>query len=231
MVARENIGTQIPTSDGRVGGKLEGGPPDRINERPALQPIRNRLLADGSHLSVRRRIELEVLPKLRCKSDLVSGDLDGSLERNNVVFLGHGQERYTRNLVRVNKSLCLTANKDTCTVLNMATHKKLQTTEKTVRRKPKAVPEVGPDGQTLAQRLTRLMVERDVGQTELARMCSEFYATFVPVTEDKVKQQHIFNLLQGQANAWCLPLVAHVFDVSDLWLQFGIGKKERRIKN
>lgn len=231
MVARKNVGTKISTGDTRVGSKLESGPPDGIKQRPTPQPVRNRLLADGSHLSVRRRIEPEVLPKLRRKSDLVPGDIDSSLERNNVVFLGHGQERYTRNLVEVNKSLCLTANKDTCTVLHMATQKKLRTAEKVVRRKPKAVPEVGPDGQTLAQRLTRLMVERDVGQTELARMCSEFYATFAPGTEDKVKQQHIFNLLQGQANAWCLPLVAHVFDVNDLWLQFGIGKKERRIKN
>lgn len=231
MVAGENIGTKIPASNSRVGSKLEGGPPDGINERPALQPVRNCLLADGSHLSVRRRIELEVLPKLRCKNDLASGDLDSALERSNVVFLGHGDRKYTRNLVAVNKSLCLTPHKKTCTVLDMATHKKVRTPEKVVRRKPKAVPEVGPDGQTLAQRLTRLMVERDVGQTELARMCSEFYATFVPGPEDKVKQQHIFNLLQGQANAWCLPLVAHVFDVNDLWLQFGIGNKERRIKN
>lgn len=109
----------------------------------------------------------------------------------------------------------------------MATHKKLRTAEKAVRRKPKAAPEVGPDGQTMAQRLNRLMVERGVKQAELARMCSEFYATFIPGTEDKVKQQHIFNLLQGQSGAWYLSLVAHVFDVSDLWLQFGIGKKER----
>jgi hypothetical protein len=231
MVTRKNVRTEITASDSRIGSKLESGPPNGVNERPALQPVRNGLLAHGGNPPVGSRVELEVLPKLRRKDDLVSCDLDGLLERGNVVFLGHKQERYTRNLVAVNKSLCLTENKKACTVLDMPTHKKLRTPEKAVRRKPKAAPEVGPDGLTLAQRVTRLMVEHDVGQTELARMCSEFYATFVPGTEDKVKQQHIFNLLQGQANAWCLPLVAHVFDVSDMWLQFGIGKKERRIKN
>lgn len=71
------------------------------------------------------------------------------------------------------------------------------------------------------------MVGNNVGQTQLARMCSEFYATFVPHDHEKVKQQHIFNLLQGQSNAWYLPLIAAVFDVSDLWLQLGIGPRDR----
>lgn len=101
-----------------------------------------------------------------------------------------------------------------------------------VARKPKGrripEPEVGPDGRTLAQRVILLMSERNIGQTELARMCSEYYGAFLPDTEDKIKQQHIFNIIQGQASSSALPLMAAVFDVSDLWLQFGIGPRERK---
>lgn len=102
---------------------------------------------------------------------------------------------------------------------------------KSPKRKATPDPEIGPDGRTLAQRVILLMEERGIGQTQLARMCSEYYATFNPGVEDKVKQQHIFNVLQGQSSTQALPLLAAVFDVNEMWLQYGIGKRERVLKN
>lgn len=118
-------------------------------------------------------------------------------------------------------------------MLNMVATKKSIAVPAAVRARKKRVPEqdIGPDGRTLSQRVIMLMTDRGIGQTELARLCSDYYATFVPGEDDKVKQQHIFNLIRGQSSAWALPLIAAVFDVSDLWLQFGIGKKERPLKN
>jgi len=87
--------------------------------------------------------------------------------------------------------------------------------------------EIGADGLTLAQRLFSLMTERGITQAELARMCSRYYATFISSDDDVVKQQHIFNVLNGQESSWILCLVAVSLDVSDLWLQFGIGLKQR----
>lgn len=103
---------------------------------------------------------------------------------------------------------------------------------KTAKRKRATEPEVGPDGHTLAQRLILLMSERHVGQSELARMCSTYYATLVPSADpDRVKQQHIFNIIQGQETSWALPLIAAVCDVSLMWLQYGIGPKQIPLKN
>jgi hypothetical protein len=87
--------------------------------------------------------------------------------------------------------------------------------------------DVGPDGLTFPQRLYAVMTEHGIGQTELARRCSEYYATFVPAAEERVKQQHVFNALGGQSSSEFLPLMAAVLDVNELWLQFGIGKRER----
>lgn len=97
------------------------------------------------------------------------------------------------------------------------------------QRRPKVISEplMGPDGLTMAQRVIQLMEEQDVGQSDLARMCSRYLSSFVPGADDRVKQQHIFNIIQGQESSWVLPLIAAVFDVSDMWLQFGIGNRKR----
>lgn len=118
-------------------------------------------------------------------------------------------------------------------LLTMSTPKRKPVTapSKQPKRKRTPEPEVGPDGRTFAQRVVLLMEERGIGQTQLARMCSEYYATFMPTVEDKVKQQHIFNVMQGQSSTQALPLMAAVFDVNEMWLQYGIGKRERALKN
>lgn len=225
MVARKNVGTEIHASDNPLGGKLQPRPPLRIDQHLLAEPIRNELLAS---------LFVSELPELGGELCLAAAcEFDDALERNNVVSL-HKERKYTRNLVDVNKFASLTTDKDVCTVLDMTSVKRKAKPSPAVQAKRKRAPEpeVGPDGRTLAQRVILLMSESRIGQSDLARMCSAYYATFYPTIEEpKVKQQHIFNLLQGQASSAALPLIAAVFDVSDIWLQYGIGPKERGPKH
>jgi len=108
-----------------------------------------------------------------------------------------------------------------------ATQRKERKPAPVKRIKRKAV--VGPDGLTFGQRLQKLMNDKDVGQTALARMCSDYYRALVPgAPDDVVQQQHIFNIVKGQDSAWCMPLIATVLDVRDLWLQVGVGPRDRK---
>lgn len=90
--------------------------------------------------------------------------------------------------------------------------------------------QIGPDGLTFPQRLRALLYSLEVGQTELARLCSQYFAGFMPGNEELVSQQLIFNILKGQGSTEYLPLIAAVLDVNELWLQFGIGPKERHAR-
>lgn len=78
----------------------------------------------------------------------------------------------------------------------------------------------------MGQRVLRLMAEQGMGQSGLAEACSTYYAAFIKDEPDRVKQQHIFNIIQGQDSSWVVPLIAAVFEVNTLWLQLGIGKRE-----
>lgn len=219
MLTSKHVGTEITPGDNIPSSELDSGPPVGINQDLVAQPVRDELLAS---------CRVAKLTKFVGELGLASaGKLDSAFKGANVSFI-HERQKYTRNLVDVNKELCFSADKDSCTVLNMRQAKKkpAQPIPKPARKR-KSDPEVGPDGRTLSQRLLKLMSERGIGQTELARMCSDLYAQFVPAEEDKVKQQHIFNLIRGQSNAWSVPLVAAVLDVNDLWLQCGIGPPER----
>lgn len=231
MLTGKNVGAQMSAGDSVVSGELKGGPPDRVEQRSALQPIRDGLLADSGPRT-RRRVIRKKLPKLARKGILATADIDCPLQGDNVVFL-HGTAQYTRKLVTVNKEPCLTSDKDSCMLLDMPTTKRkaAPVLPKPTKRRRTPDPEVGPDGRTFAQRVILLMEERGIGQTQLARLCSEYYATFNPGVEDKVKQQHIFNVMQGQSSTQALPLMAAVFDVNEMWLQYGIGKRERTLKN
>lgn len=221
MAAREHIRPEVASSDEVVSSGFDSGPPLGVDQGFAVEPVRDKLLAgsiaaEGSH----------TLGELT----LATGCNDGALERRNVVFL-HGSQRYTRNLVAVNKELCFTADKEPCTVLTMAQPKKkpVQPQEtKQAPRKRAQQPEMGPDGLTMAQRLFREMTVRDLGQQKLAEMCSQYYSAMNPAgPEDKVKQQHIFNILRGQESSFAIPLICAVLELREMWLQFGIGPKER----
>ena len=220
----EHIGTQFGASDPVVSRELDRGPPLRIEQNLIANPVRDSLLCDGFLAENAHSIS---------KSMLAAGNLNGSLEGGNVVLLHRGREYSTRNLVDVNKVDCFSANKETCTVMGMANEKRrlvVVPTQKGRKQKVRAIRqlEVGPDGRTFTQRVVLLMTENNIGQTELARMCSEYYATFVPDIPDKVKQQHIFNIVHGQDSSSIAPLIAAVFEVSDIWLQLGIGQRTRK---
>jgi hypothetical protein len=106
--------------------------------------------------------------------------------------------------------------------------KPVEAPETKAPRKRAQAPEVGPDGLTMAQRLFREMTVRDLGQQKLAEMCSQYYSAMNPNgAEDRVKQQHIFNILRGQESSFAIPLICAVLELREMWLQFGIGQKER----
>lgn len=215
----EDIGTEMRTSNAVIGDVLDSRPPLGVEQRFAIEPVGNGLLADG-------RTSQELADAVG-ESRLAAGDIDSAPQGGNVRFL-HSRRHYTSFLVGVNKDSCLTTNKEPCTVLQMPAQPKEKPNRKPPKKRAARQPIVGPDGRTFAQRLRGLMTERDVGQTEVAKMCSDLYRTFVRDAEDVVQQQHIFNVLGGQDSAWCMPLLAAVFDVRELWLQIGIGPRERK---
>lgn len=140
------------------------------------------------------------------------------------------ERQSTTILVSVNNKRGWEEGKGLATVLAMPTTKrKPAVTRPLVKgRKRLSQPDVGPDGLTMPQRVQRLMLDAGIGQSELARMCSRVYASFVPDVPEKVRQQNIFNIIQGQDHSFALPLIATVFDVNEMWLQFGVGPKERK---
>jgi hypothetical protein len=215
----EDIGTEMRAGHTVVSDMLDCGPPLGIQQRFACQPVRDGLLAD--------RRSLQELSDTVGESRLAAGDIDSPPQGGNVRFL-HKARQYTSFLVGVNKDPCLTTNKEPCTVLQMPAQPREKPHRKARKKRAARQPVIGPDGLTFAQRLRTLMNEKDVGQTEVAKMCSDFYRTFVRDADDVVQQQHIFNVLGGQDSAWCMPLIAAVFDVRELWLQIGIGPRERK---
>lgn len=226
MIKREHVGTEIAPSDAVISNELECGPPLSPNEDALAQPVRNSLLAYSDAFTFRRRVVAEKLSHAIGKLMLPASELYSPSKGSNVVLLH--DRIVTRNCVVVNKDPRLTEAKDSCTVLQMPITKKRPVKTPSGRGGPsrKAEPIVGPDGFTMSQRVLRLMTEQGMGQAALARACSEYYAAFIPGDSDRVKQQHIFNIIQGQDSSWVVPLIAGVFDVNVLWLQFGIGKRE-----
>lgn len=220
VAALENIRPQILAPNFVSSDVLNGRPPLGVQEDFVSHPIRDGLLADSG--------PVEKLSDALSKGCLASSEGDGALKSGNVVSL-HGRS-LTRILVGVNKNSCFAEDKEVCNVLDMTTTKRKERQPRQPKAPSKARAEIGPDGLTMPQRLERLMTDRGVGQTELARMCSQFYAAYYPNVDSAVQQQHIFNILHKQSDSWVLPLVAHVFDVNTLWLQFGIGP-QARIKN
>lgn len=228
MLSGKYVRPQITAGDSAIGGTLDSGPPFGTNGRTVLEPIRDELLAG---------FVLPALPESGREAGLgAPSSSNGPLQNgsplpdNRVVFLHGRRKDSTRNLVGVNKTSCLAKDKGACTVVRMSVaRKKPQPAPARPKRKRMAEPVKGPDGLTMSQRLFQLMAEKQVGQTELARMCSQYYTAFVPGADpDIVKQQHIFNIIQGQSNSWVVPLIAAVFEVNEMWLQLGIGPKHKK---
>lgn len=222
MVTGKNIRTEIAASDAVISRELNSRPPVGVDQDFVGQPVRDQLLLDGGTWSAE-------LPESGGELGLASHFRDCSFQGGNVVFLHRWSRLYTRNLVHVNKSACFTADKGSCTVLIMPTAKKKphKTSLQREATKRKAEPMVGPDGFTMGQRVLQLMDEQDnMSQTELAKACSRLLDTFIPGEPDRVKQQHIFNIVQlGQDSSWVVALIAKVFEVDATWLQFGFGKR------
>lgn len=220
----ENIRAQMHSGDLVRESFLEQRPPLRFKQGLVGDPVRNSLLADG---------RVPSFSESSCSSSLAAGDLDGAQQRDDVnrkVRFIHEHRKYTRILVSVNKDDCLTPDKTPCNVVCMSTTKRKTQPAAAPKPRPKRVKQLdkGPDGKTFPQRLSATMADQGIGQTALAKRCSELYSSFYPAgPDDKVKQQHVFNALGGQSTSEYLPLMAVVLDVNDLWLQFGVGPKVR----
>lgn len=242
MFSSKKVGAKITPSDSTIRGELDRSPPLGANDDSLLGPVRDELLAcsagagiGGAHTLGQNVLGAAQGDRALESSNLLIGGVDLSLggDRFGSVISFHAAKHSTRYLVRKHKLSCLTAVEGGRTVLQMTqpVRKPKPAPAPKARKKRSTEQEVGADGFTLAQRLFRLMDERGVTQTQLARMCSQYYAAFVKdAPDDKVKQQHIFNIIQGQSSSWALPLIAAVFEVNEMWLQFGIGAKER-VKN
>lgn len=225
MITGKHVGPEIASSDGVVSDELNSSPPLSVEQSSVSQPVRNGLLAYANAFAVRGGVLGKELSKAVRKRRLASGNLNGPLEGGNVVYLH--SDSVTRNRVPVNKQTGLTAKEVSCTVLAMPTTKRKPARAPGATTAPgrKTEPIVGPDGFTMSQRVLQLMAEQGMSQTDLARACSQYYAAFIKDEPDRVKQQHIFNIVQGQDSSWVVPLIAAVFEVSSLWLQLGIGKR------
>lgn len=218
----ENVWAQIDS--GAVVGEsfLKERPPLGIEQNGVIDPVRDRLLAHRG---------MPGLPEASGNGGLAAGDLYETKKRSNLrgsVSFIHEHRKYTRILVRVNKDDCLTVDKAPCNVVSMPTTKRKIHPARETKVKRVKMLDRGPDGLTFPQRLSSLMAERGIGQTELAKRCSQLYSSFFPdAPDDKVKQQHIFNATGSQSSSEFLPLMAVVLDVNELWLQFGVGPKIR----
>lgn len=227
----KDIRPEVLASDLVVGGVLDRGPPFRTKQSAAGDPVR-----DGSLLD---RGAIEEAADCGSKSglaprNLYSSEQSGDVRRRFGSF--HRTEDYTRILVSVNKNGCFQDNKDPCKVISMSAAKskraarvaeQVAVVAKKKRKKRKKPPTVGADGLTAKQRLHRLMEERGIGQTALARRCSEYYSAFVAGSDERFKQQNVGNFIANdQDTADWLVIAAKIFEVNCVWLQFGIGKKE-----
>lgn len=226
--AAEDVWPQVLPLNLVVSDVLNRLPPLGVEQHGVSQPIADGLLADGGTIQV-------VGDPFR-EGALTAGDVDGPLKGGNV-RLFHGTDS-TRVFVDVNKDSCSPDYKKACNVIDMqqarqkrahpAAPKKKRTT-----RRPRPV-EVGPDKRTMGERLRLLMLEHEPpfnpergGQTDLAKAAQAIYANGRESAPATIKQQHIQQLLAGQDSSRYLSVVAQVFGVSTLWLQFGIGPKRQ----
>lgn len=230
----EYIGSQPHAPNAAAGHVLECRPPERLQQRAVLQPVRDGLLADALASTVRGGIASEVLAESGGKSRLAVADLNGLRERGyvvgNVVSLHGARERTTSALVVVNKNAGATVNKRPCTLSGMSLPKKKPAEKPQRIRKAQR----GADGRTVGERLAEAMRSHDppydseTGQTRLAEECQRIWASgWGKKSTVKIKQQNINELLHNkQHSSRYISVLAYVLNVRCLWLQFGIGPRD-----
>jgi hypothetical protein len=219
FVSSENIRTQVQARDLLVGGMFDSGPPLGVQQNLLGEPIRNGLLTDCRLVSVRPPQEgADATSQL----GLAGGDLDRSLQGNNVRFL-HAYRIYKSTCDYVNKFSCVTSHKAPC-ILPFMPRKSAQP----------AIPErsplhVGHDGRTAAERFREAYEEwkERTGGTQSA-LASQANRIMGLSDDDGVQQQEISQFLKGDsdlARSHRLIAIAEIIDVRPTWLAFGEGDK------
>ena len=222
MVTTKNIGSEITSSDGVVGSKLNGGPPLRIEQNAIAEPIRDVLLANlpAAKLPHTGR---EVALGAPCS-------LDGALQGSNVLFL-HRHPKYTNRLVNTTPFV-LQEHKLDCIVLPMTAKNSRKTTTrqqqaKAERPKRQALP--GADGKHLGQRLAEAMAyesgrrHREYRQIDLLDDANKLAGR--SAENPLLTQQMLSAIMRGTVSrSTATPFLAVACHVNALWLSEGIGK-------
>jgi hypothetical protein len=212
----EHVGPEIGASDSAVRSPLNKRPPLGVEKNPAVDPVRDDLLASCGPSSFAQALS---------QSALAPGEFDSSLQSSNVRFL-HKHPKYTNGFVPVNNGVCVTPHKDACTVLDMPT---LKSKRLPVREKDssKRIAKPGPDGHTLGQRVAMAMAyatgRRGAEFTE-ADLLREVNALAPEGTE--ILSQQTLNAIRGSkvSRSSFSHLIAKCCGVNPDWLAFGIGK-------
>lgn len=209
-----------------AGDELNRGPIFRIGHNLISEPITDELLA--------KRGSLHKIRNLGSEGGLTASGSNELFQGDDVRFIH--EPHSTNILVDVNKNSDSIIDKGFCNVLDMETARKRQADTKAKpprkAKKTKRVLEVGPDRLTMPERLRSLMLDHKPpfvpergGQSQLARVAQAIYANGRENAPATIKQAHIWEMLNGQDSSRYLPVVAKVFGVNCLWLQFGIGEK------
>lgn len=223
MVARENIGTEIPSRDARIGRLLDEGPPVGLQQNLVSEPVRDGLLCDA------RMSDLAHLGRERFLAP--AANLDGPLQSSNVTLL-HGHPKYTNGFVNATTPFVRQNHKGACNVLDMPQSKSAALRRpvrpaKPLKEKRQALP--GPDGKTLGHRVSEAMaykagrLGREYRPVDLLTDINKL--SHAPVAEPILTQQMLSAILKNKVTQTSkTPFIAMACGVNAVWMSHGIGK-------
>lgn len=215
----EQVGTEVRSRNGKVGGVLNRRPPIIRKKRLAYEPRRDRLLT---------RLRLPEQTKSGSKSGLTAANVDGPLERSNVRFI-HEARMLTNPFVLSNNPICVTANKSACMVDLMANDKKtavVRLRPKAVRAKKTPPNPIGADGRTLRERLDIAMgyksglVHRTYTEADLVLDANRIAGA--TGSDPMISQQSVNAIRRGKSTrSNFTPFLAEACGVRFAWLANG----------
>lgn len=213
----EQVGPKVSARHRKIRRVLNRHPPVIPDQHSGLNPVGDGLLT---------RLRFPKLAELRGEAGLAPADRDGALERSKVRFI-HEARDYTNSFVRVNNSICVTANKEACMVLAMkkSTVVRLPTRPKRAKKTPPNP--LGADGKTLSQRLEIAMAYKSgrtgFTYTEKQLIIDANRVMGCPEDAPQISQQSVNNIIRGiVARSNFTPYLAEACGVRTLWLSHGI---------
>lgn len=228
LTGPEHVGPQLAPSDLVGGDVLDGRPIHRLEESLPVHPVRDELLADTLGLHPAQKLRHAIR-----KRGLPAGDLDGALQRDNVVcFISfHNRGLYKRACEMVNKSTRMTPHKAPCTVLHMPAARK-KVSDGSSPKKPRKIRQ-GADGRTANDRFREafnawISEKRPRTQMDLVRACNVIAGRPPDAEKDYVSQQIIDQIKRDELDASrsaFLDVLAEALGVRAVWLRLGVGPK------